>query len=456
MRRFCFLIIISLLGACSPKLHLPHIDMPKEYISPHSQNHAKRISDEWWQVFQSPLLDTLEIIALQNNKDLKMAVSNIESSRYELAIARSEFLPEVEAEIEANAKYQTLEGRDYELAIQPNITWNVSLFGALRHTVGAARAEILASEWAYEGVKLSLTVQVATAYFSILQYRQSLDIARYSLKLRKESAALIDSLSHYGMSTGLDLDQAQSLVYASQSDVEEYRRALDQAKFSLAVLLGKTPEYVTELDWGSTLEITSPSTDIPVGLPSDLLARRPDLMKSWYELQAAAAKVGIARSNRFPSIALTTDGGLIGSTVKELFTSGYWSWGAVAQLTQPIFSFGRLKRKEQIARVEYEDAVLEYEKSVLTALKEVESSLVGISTYKSQAKQYAEYVDANKRIAELTMALYRNGMNNYLDVISTQQTWYNSQMQLIGLISEQYKNYANLVMALGGGWQERD
>ncbi|MBQ1958175.1 MAG: TolC family protein, partial [Alistipes sp.] len=199
-----------------------------------------------------------------------------------------------------------------------------------------------------------------------------------------------------------------------------------------------------------------PPTDIPVGLPSDLLARRPDLMKSWYELQAAAAKVGIARSNRFPSIALTTDGGLIGSTVKELFTSGYWSWGAAAQLAQPIFSFDRLKRKEQIARVEYEDAVLEYEKSVLTALKEVESSLVGISTYKSQAKQYAEYVDANKRIAELTMALYRNGMNNYLDVISTQQTWYNSQMQLIGLISEQYINYANLVMALGGGWQERD
>ncbi|MBQ1980120.1 MAG: TolC family protein [Alistipes sp.] len=143
-------------------------------------------------------------------------------------------------------------------------------------------------------------------------------------------------------------------------------------------------------------------------------------------------------------------------TVKELFTSGYWSWGAAAQLAQPIFSFDRLKRKEQIARVEYEDAVLEYEKSVLTALKEVESSLVGISTYKSQAKQYAEYVDANKRIAELTMALYRNGMNNYLDVISTQQTWYNSQMQLIGLISEQYINYANLVMALGGGWQERD
>lgn len=456
MRRFCFLIIASLLGACSPQLHMPDIDIPKEYVSPHSLNQGKKISEQWWQVFQSPLLDTLEIIALENNKDLKMAVSNIESSRYELAIARSEFLPEVEAEIEADAKYQTHEGTEYEFSIQPNISWNVSLFGALRHTVGAARAEILASKWAYEGVRLSLTVQVATAYFSILQYRQSLDIARHSLELRKESAALIDSLAHYGMSTGLDLDQAQSLVYVSQSDVEEYRRALDQAKFSLAVLLGKTPEYVTDMDWNSALEITSPPSEIPVGLPSDLLARRPDLMESWYELQAAAAKVGIARSNRFPSIALTTDGGMIGSTVKDLFTSGYWSWGAAAQLVQPIFSFGRLKRKEQIARVEYEDAVLDYEKSVLTAFKEVESSLIGISTYKSQAEQYAQYVDANRRIAELTMALYRNGMSNYLDVISTQQTWYNSQLQLIQILSEQYTNYANLVMALGGGWQETD
>ena len=177
-------------------------------------------------------------------------------------------------------------------------------------------------------------------------------------------------------------------------------------------------------------------------------------MESHYELQAAASKVGIARSNRFPSIALTGEGGLIGSSVKELFTSGYWSWGAAAQLVQPIFSFGRLKRKEQIARVEYEDAVLEYEKSVLTALKEVESALIAISTYRAQAEQYAEYVEANRRIAQLTMALYRNGMSNYLDVISTQQTWYNSQLELVQLTSQQYINYADLVMAIGGGWQK--
>ena len=454
MRRFCFLICLAFLGACTPHLHLPKVDIPAKYLSSLDQASAKPLESQWWKVFNAPMLDSLQTIALENNKDLKLAVSRIESSRYELSIARSEFLPEVEAEIGADAKYQTHEGTKYELNIQPNISWNVSLFGALRHTVGAARAELLSSEWAYQGVRLSLTTQVATAFFTILQYRESLAIARHSLQLRKESAALIDSLTHYGMSTGLDLDQAQSLVYASQADVEEYNRALAQAKYSLAVLLGKTPEYVVGLDWESALEIDSLPDAIPIGLPSDLLARRPDLMESHYELQAAASKVGIARSNRFPSIALTGEGGLIGSSVKELFTSGYWSWGAAAQLVQPIFSFGRLKRKEQIARVEYEDAVLEYEKSVLTALKEVESALIAISTYRTQAEQYAEYVEANRRIAQLTMALYRNGMSNYLDVISTQQTWYNSQLELVQLTSQQYINYADLVMAIGGGWQK--
>ena len=454
MRRFCFLICLAFFWACTPHLHLPKVDIPAEYLSSPDQTSAKPLEPQWWKVFNAPMLDSLQAIALENNKDLKLAVSRIESSRYELSIARSEFLPEVEAEIGADAKYQTHEGTEYELNIQPNISWNVSLFGALRHTVGAARAELLSSEWAYQGVRLSLTTQVATAFFTILQYRESLAIARHSLQLRKESAALIDSLTHYGMSTGLDLDQAQSLVYASQADVEEYNRALAQAKYSLAVLLGKTPEYVVGLDWESALEIGSLPDAIPIGLPSDLLARRPDLMESHYELQAAASKVGIARSNRFPSIALTGEGGLIGSSVKELFTSGYWSWGAAAQLVQPIFSFGRLKRKEQIARVEYEDAVLEYEKSVLTALKEVESALIAISTYRAQAEQYTEYVEANRRIAQLTMALYRNGMSNYLDVISTQQTWYNSQLELVQLTSQQYINYADLVMAIGGGWQK--
>ena len=452
MKRLYLCFAVAMAVGCAPHRHAPKLDIPQQYISSFEAS-GDTLSGDWWRVYNSPMLDELERLALENNKNLQVAVSRIEAARYELAVARSEFLPEVEAEIGADAEYQTHHGTEHQFQIQPAVSWNLSLFGALRHAVGEARAEILSSEWAYQGVRLSLTVDVATAYYTILQYDRSLKLAQRSLELRRQSASLIDSLSRYGMSTGLDLDQARSLVYIADSDTKQYSRALAQAKLSLATLLGKTPEFVMAMDWELGDAVDTLPEALPVGIPSDLLSRRPDVMESYYELQAAGAKVGIARSNRFPSIALTSDGGLVGSTVKELFTSGYWSWGAAAKVVQPLFMFGRLKRQEQIARAEYEDAVLEYEQSVLTALKEVESALVAISTYKSQREQYAEYVNANERIAELTMALYRNGMSNYLDVISTQQTWYNSQLQLVQLTSQQYINYANLVMALGDGWQ---
>ena len=166
--------------------------------------------------------------------------------------------------------------------------------------------------------------------------------------------------------------------------------------------------------------------------------------------------MGIARSNRFPSISITGSGGLFGSTVKELFEDGHWKWGATGGLAQPLFNFGGLRNREKMARAAYDEARLEYEQTLLNALEEVESALVAIATYRAQMERYAQYVKANGRIAELTKSLYQAGMSDYLDVISTEQTWYESQLQLVGLVAQQYINYADLVMALGDGWQDVD
>ena len=172
-----------------------------------------------------------------------------------------------------------------------------------------------------------------------------------------------------------------------------------------------------------------------------------------FAAESAAAQVGIAYSNRFPSIALTGSGGVFGSSVKEMFADGNWKWSAVGNIVQPIFNFGKLRNREKMARAAYDEARFEYEQSILTALEEVESALVAITTYRSQAERYAKYVMANGRIAELTEALYSIGMYNYMDVISTQQTWYSSQLQMVEILAQQYINYANLVMVLGDGWQ---
>ena len=177
-------------------------------------------------------------------------------------------------------------------------------------------------------------------------------------------------------------------------------------------------------------------------------------MESYYELQASAARVGVARSNRFPNISLTGSGGLISSAARKFFADGYWEWSAAAGVTQPIFSFGKLKRNEQVARIEYEEAVKEYEQIVINAVKEVESALIAISTFNEQIARYEEYVTANKRISDLTRALYERGLNDYFDVISTFQTWYDSQITFVSILAQQYINYAELVMALGDGWQD--
>ncbi len=443
---------MNLCLSCAPQLTMPDVDIPSEYMYGDVAT-VDSVGGDWWRIYGDKVLDSLEQRALANNKNLAIAVTRIESARYNLAVARTAFLPSVNAEVTAESEYTTSEGESHEFTLQPSVSWSVSLFGALRNTKREAQAELLAEEWAHRGVVLSLSKEVATAYFTILQYHRSLDIAQRSLQLREEAMALTDSMVRYGASTALELNQAKSLVHTAAADVEQYSRALAQARLSLATLLGETPQALDDDVVYGQLTLENMPALIPAGIPSDLLRRRPDIMEAYYDLQAASARVGIARSNRFPSISITGSGGIFGSTVKELFADGHWKWGATGGLAQPLFNFGSLRNRERMARAAYDEAVLEYEQSVLTALEEVESALIAIATYRAQAEEYAKYVMANERVAELTKALYSIGMYNYLEVASTEQTWYESQLQLVEIVAQQYINYANLVMALGDGWQ---
>jgi multidrug efflux system outer membrane protein len=390
--------------------------------------------------------------ALESNRDLAVAALRVEAARYELSVARSEYLPSLNAAFSVGAESTAQERNVYNFALQPTVSWNVSLFGALKHTKRESQANILASEWSYRGVLLSLTKEVAESYFTLSQATQSLQIARHSLVLREKQAQLISQMQQQGFASSLALEQAQSLVFMARADVEKYERAVVQGNLSLSMLLGIMPRG--DLVQSSLLSVDNLPALPKVGVPSDVLNQRPDIMESYYDLQAAAARVGIARSNRFPTISLTGSGGLISAAAQRLFANGDWEWSATAGITQPIFSFRRLKRNEQIARSEYEQAVKSYEQTVISAVEEVESALVYIATLKEQIASYDSYVASNKQIADLTQALYDQGFDDYLDVISTAQTWYESQLSLIALVAQQYINYADLVMALGDGWQD--
>ena len=254
------------------------------------------------------------------------------------------------------------------------------------------------------------------------------------------------------MASGVALQQARSLVYTAGADIPTYRRAVAQMQLTLCTLLGVNPQRPPQIGTGARLMEDDQPADVPVGLPSELLERRPDIMAAYYDMEAAAYKARYARSVRFPSIALTGAGGVAGTALRELTSGKPWVWSAVGQIAQPLFAFGRLKRSEQAAVEAYRQQVYAYEQTVLAAFADVETALVSIETYRKQSARQAQLVLANSRISEMNRELYRSGMSAYLNVIDAERELYASQMQFVEIAVQQYVNYVGLYKALGGGW----
>lgn len=450
-----FIVCAAVFAGCNPKLYPPQVKVPEHYLFDEGfVRDTSGISEEWWKMFGDTALNRLIERSFAANRNLAAAVSRIEEARHNLKIVRAEYLPSFGFGRHAGASYAypTKIGQSYIL--EATLNWEISLFGAMRHASDAAKSGIMYSEWAYRGVKLSLAAEVATTYFTLLQYRRDLSIARRSSQLRRESAALIDSMFRRGMITGLNREQAMSLVYTAEADIPLYDRAIKQTMLSLNVLLGETPNVEEFADTDTLLVSGYRTIDIPVGLPSDILHRRPDVMEAYYQMTQAAANVGTARSARFPSLSLTGNGGLSSGDITELFAKKSLVWSAFLSFTEPIFNFGTLKRREMVAREKYRQSVLAYEQAYLEALSDVEKALVSISTYREQTERYEELVRASENVAKMTNALYSSGLSAYLDVIDAERTLYDSQMQFVNLTAQQYINYVNLCKALGGGWDE--
>ena len=440
--------LLLLMSACTPHLQAPSVAMPDRYI--YSVPSAEPLPDGgWWLIFEDELLDSLQRRALAQNRDLQVALSRIREAHHSISTARASLLPALGVEFEAESARQPLTGTNNEFLLSPTVAWQTPLLG-WNYPTQQARAEYMASEWAYRATMLTLTHSVATTYFTLIEANEQLAISRQSLRLREQSLALIDSMVHYGFSSGMDREQARSMVSEAAADVEQYTMLLSRAQLSLSTLLGDVPQAVAD----KLYILPTLPRGVPTNLPSELLTHRPDLMEAHYNVEAAAAKVGIARSARFPSLSLTGQGGLFGKDVKDVFTEGDWAWSLTGSIAQPLFAFGRRKRSEQIAREEYRQAALQYEQAVLQALEEVEQALLSVATLRREAEHYARYVEQNERIASLQQALYERGMSNYLDVISTQQTWYASQLQYVEILMQQYQAVADLVLAVGDGWQE--
>ncbi|MFI3286179.1 MAG: efflux transporter outer membrane subunit [Rikenellaceae bacterium] len=452
MKNIILLVTITLCVSCSPKLIEANIELPKEYLY-HSGFDTSQVPlrEQWWLNFEDSTLDSLIAIALRENRDLEAAANSVEQARLYRSVARAEFLPSLSFDSEAEILHEE-QTTTKEYTVAPAIEWEVSLFGELRNAKKSAAAALLKEEWNLRGVTLSLTAEVATAYFTLLQYQRSLQIATHSFELRRKATALVDSMFRYGMSNGTDLMQAKSLVYTAKIEMERYKRAVATTSLSLSTLLGVDAQKFHMPESETSLSNIALPVDIPVGLPSSLLERRPDVMKSYYSMEQAAASVGIARAKRYPSISLTAEGGLFATSLKGLTSGNPLLWSTTGELSAPIFGWRALRNKEHIALSEYNAAVAEYEQSILEALSDVEGALITINTYSTEAVATAALVLANNQIAQNTSALYTSGLGDYLSVIDAERELYASQISLIGIVAQQYINYVDLIKALGGGW----
>ena len=496
-------LLIGMLAGCTGKFRSPEMKLPDRYLYAGNLDTSRTVvNTRWWENFGDTLLNSLIEQALENNRDLAAAASRVEQARINIGAVRSQFLPSFGAGLSGSAEYTEQTKIEQEYFLKPSVSWEISLFGKLKHATEAARAELLSSEAAYRGVMLSLAAEVATTYFTLLQYERNLEISIKSYRLRKQSTDMIDSMFRYGMSSAVALEQARGLTATAAADIPQYQRAVAQTALSLNILLGENPQpfihhsllfydtaqiadgqqaenlnerrtpIKTEFDqamdayirsgWesdgkeqdelGSTLLSDSLPEKIPAGLPAALLQRRPDILEAYYKAQAAWARIGVAQAARWPSISLTADGGVLSGTVKGLFHGNPFVWSAGLSVTEPIFAFGRNKRNVEIAREESHQAVLDYEQTVLTALGDVEKALVAISTYREQLQKQRELLRATAVTQLLTNELYRSGLTDYLQVLDAERTFYDNQIQYISIRSQQFVSYIALYKALGGGW----
>ena len=459
MRRIPYILYIvaaaTMVVSCNIHLAKPRLLMQEEYLFGKDFSHDSIVlGGDWWRMFGDTTLNRLVERAIAQNKSIEIAASRIEEARHSLIVTRSQYLPSISGAISVEEKYDSATrniAQSYK--ILPQASWELPLFGSLRYATKGAKAAINYQKWQYQGVRLALEAEVATAYFTLLQYRQDLAIAKRSSELRRDMVSLVDSLYHYGFASGVNLEQAKSLLYTAEADIPLYEKAIAQTLLSLATLTGDNPNEHINIGIGGSSAITNDYRpyNISIGIPSDLLHRRPDVMSAYYAMQESAANVGLARSARLPSVTLSLYGGAATNNISNLFSSKGWIADALASISQPIFNFGGLRRRELAAREAYKQSLLAYEQSYIEALSDVESALVRITSSREELLRYAGLVKSYRNIALMTYSLYRNGLSDYLDVIDAERSLYTSQMQFENLVAQQYINYINLCKALGGG-----
>ena len=456
------IMVSSLVAGCAvgPNYHRPAVPTPAAYrdLSDNSQVPAQTASYAdlpWWQVFEDPQLQELIRTALKQNYDLLLATERINAARAQVTVTRSSLFPQVQGDgTFQGGKEGTFQTKYNFLSLTADAAFQLDFFGKLRRATQAARAQLLATQDAQQTVILTLVSDVASDYFALLQLDLQLQITHDTIKTQEDSVKLNNLRVQHGVATKLDVLQAQQVLDSANATVPDLERQIAQEENAISILLGNYPQAVPR---GHPLVEQPLPPEVPPGLPSSLLERRPDIREAEQILVAANAEIGVAKAQFFPQISLTgSGGGAFGrsSAFSGLMSSqvGIWSYGA--QVSQPIFTGGALRGNLRLAESQHQQALIAYRQAIQQAFGDVSDGLIAYQKFHQVRVREEDSVADLQESVRLSNMRYKGGTTTYLEVLDGQRSLFTEELTLAQARGTEYQSLVQLYRALGGGWQQ--
>jgi multidrug efflux system outer membrane protein len=464
MKRTAVLILFFFaITGCTigPRYRRPPVDVPAahrgiEKEDPGKADPASLADQKWWEIFQDQQLQELIRTALNQNYDVRIAATRVLEAQAQLGITRSNQFPQVNAgaagttqRVPASSLLPVASnGSAGQLSL--SAVWELDFWGKFRRATEAARANLLATEWAKQQVISTLVSNVATAYFQLRELDLELEISQSTLGSRQSSLKLTQLLADHGATSMLDVRQAEQLVYTAAEQVPDLERRIEQQENLISTLLGQNPAAVAR---GLKLTEQPHMPRVPAGLPSALLERRPDIRQAEQQLVAFNAQIGVAKAAYFPQITLTGDAGFQSAALTSLFSgpAGFFNLGG--SLAQPLFAGGKIRSGVRLAEAQEEEAVLLYRQTIQQAFRDVSDSLIGYEKNQEFRQQQQLLTNAAQDAAHLSDIRYKGGAASYLEVLTNQTNYFSAQLNLAQAQLNELNAFVQLYRSLGGGWQ---
>jgi multidrug efflux system outer membrane protein len=460
------LVVVNLLGgivAAQKKNERPQVKVPNEFRGSTVPTGQTSIGDlKWFEIFKDDELQKIVRTAMMQNYDLRLAVARINAARANLGLARSDQFPQFAAGADLTTSRTSSNGptgvfgqsgksRSFGSVVVSLLTFELDVWGRLRQQTKAARAELRASEEDRKAVQTIVVGDVAAAYFSLLELDSELNIARQTLTTRQESLRLITFRQQGGLATALDVRQAQELVYQASQTIPDTERQIAQTENQLSFILGNNPGSITR---GQPLDQQQTLPAVAAGLPSSLLERRPDIRAAEENLIAQRALVSVAKRAFFPTISLTGVFGFQSDQLSNLFSGPSKAWTFVPQITQPIFTGGRLKSGVRFAKAQQEFAIVQYQQTIQNAFKEVSDGLIQYQKVREIRAQQELLVATLRERSRLAHLRYEGGVDTLLNALDSDRELFDAELNLTQTKRNELLSLVQLYKALGGGWQQ--